>query len=396
MNKLSETGSKATPRLNLFITFTGFLDTHLLIPIIALYAVELGAGTAMVGLIVGVYSMTNTPANIIFGKLIDRVGAKVPLIIGLTGDAIALFCYSLCVFPAHLILVRVAHGLSGGIVGPATMSIAAGQSSAGREGRSMAFYGMALAVATLVGYGLGGVLASRLGYDVVFYVGSFILVLGIGAALLIPRSNRSGSQGLLSTGAYWGAMVSLLKRRRLLSSYCSIFAQYFAFGSVVTLLPLYVEDLGMEAFHVGMLLVIFVGIFLLLQLPSGILSDRVGRRAPAGIGLCLGIVSLALLPAFEGLGTLAVVMFLFGVSYALVFPSISAMIADETAVAERGLATGIFHALITAGVAVGAPLTGWVAEMSGISWGLALSCGVLAVSFIVVLTAVGRGHGGTY
>ena len=38
--------------LNFGVTFVGFLDTHLLIPVVALYAWSLGAGVGMVGLIV--------------------------------------------------------------------------------------------------------------------------------------------------------------------------------------------------------------------------------------------------------------------------------------------------------------------------------------------------------
>lgn len=76
------------------ITFHGFLDTHLLIPIIALYAYELGASVGITGLIIGLYSLTNTPANILFGRLIDRIGYRVPLIVGLIGDALSMFCYS--------------------------------------------------------------------------------------------------------------------------------------------------------------------------------------------------------------------------------------------------------------------------------------------------------------
>ena len=62
------------------ITFLGFLDTHLLIPVMALYASSLGANIGMVGLIVGLYSIINTPANIIFGRLIGRKGYKEPLV----------------------------------------------------------------------------------------------------------------------------------------------------------------------------------------------------------------------------------------------------------------------------------------------------------------------------
>ncbi|UCH43333.1 MAG: MFS transporter, partial [Dehalococcoidales bacterium] len=65
------------------VTFLGFLDTFILIPIMALYATELSASASIRGLIIGLYSIVNTPANIIFGRLIDRVGYRLPLIFGL-------------------------------------------------------------------------------------------------------------------------------------------------------------------------------------------------------------------------------------------------------------------------------------------------------------------------
>ena len=86
------------------VTFTGFLDTTLLVPIMALYAEELGAGVGITGLIIGLYSIVNTPANILFGRLIDKVGHKLPLIFGLLGDALAMVFYSLCHLPLHLTL----------------------------------------------------------------------------------------------------------------------------------------------------------------------------------------------------------------------------------------------------------------------------------------------------
>jgi hypothetical protein len=38
------------------VTFLGFLDTHLLIPILALYATSLGADIEIIGIIIGLYS----------------------------------------------------------------------------------------------------------------------------------------------------------------------------------------------------------------------------------------------------------------------------------------------------------------------------------------------------
>ena len=391
MNEIKRPRARTALPIISVVTFLGFLDTHLLIPVMALYAATLGASVGIIGLIIGLYSITNTPANILLGRLIDRIGYKVPLIAGLIGDALSMFLYSVSRSPIHLVLVRALHGTSGGLVGPATMSATADYSDRTRKGRVMSFYGISLAAATLVGYGLSGIFASRLGYQTLFLFGAALLIIGVLLSLSLPGANKQSSMPTKTLAdRSFKKVKALLKRRGLMIAYGSIFAQYFTFGGVVTLLPLYVRGLGMEAFHVGMLLATFAIMFIIVQLPSGALSDKIGRLVPITIGLSLGIVSLIVLPSIATFPLLAVAMMLYGIAYGILFPSISALIADHAAPEERGLATGIFHALLTAGVAIGAPVIGWASEAIGVKLGLVLTPGIMVLALAMSLAALNR------
>ena len=387
MNELVQQRAGKVLSIVSVITFLGFLDTHLLIPIMALYASELGASAGLIGLIIGLYSLTNTPANVLFGRLIDRVGCKIPLIVGLIGDAVSMFLYSVSRLPVHLALVRVLHGTTGGIVGPATMSLMAEHSDESQRGRAMAYYGMSLGAATLVGYGMSGFIASRLGYRAVFLLGAALLVLGAVLSFSLPQDNRQHS-GLAkaSFGEDRPKVKDLLARKGLIIAYSSIFFQYFTFGGVVTLLPLYVKNLGMEAFHVGMLLAVFAIVFIILQFPIGALSDWTGRLRPAVAGISLSVVALIIMPSVSTFPLLAVAMALYGAAYGALFPSISALVVDNTAAEERGMATGIFHALLTAGVAIGAPVMGGIGQIAGVGPGLLLNSVVMILALFLVLT----------
>jgi len=348
---------------------------------------ELGASIGIIGLIIGLYSITNTPANIWFGRLIDRVGYKAPLIAGLLGDAVSMFLYSVCRLPVHLALVRMLHGATGGMVGPSTMSVVASHSGETGKGRVMAYYGMSLAAATLVGYGVSGFLASRLNYEAVFFFGAALLIIGVILSLLLPSDSNKGVSGKALPGEGSVKVKDLLRRRGLVVAYCSIFAQYFTFGGVVTLLPLYIKNLGMEAFHVGMLLAIFAVMFIILQFPSGAIADRVGRVIPTAVGLMLGIVSLVLIPWVTAFPLLVMVVALYGIAYGIIFPAISALVVEHSAYEERGMTTGIFHALLTAGVAIGAPVMGWLGSAVGVKLGLMLSAGIMVLALLVALAA---------
>jgi len=371
------------------VTFFGFLDTHLLIPILALYAAELGASIGIIGIIIGLYSLTNTPANIMFGRLIDKIGYKIPLLAGLIGSAGSMFLYTISGSLVHLSLVRMLHGTTGALIGPATMSATADYSERTRKGRAMGFYGMAIAAATLVGYGSGGILGTRLGYRAVFLFGAAMLIAGAGLSLLLPGRRPLDNAGENSSGGF-ARVKGLISRRGLNVAYFSIFAQYFTFGGVVTLLPLYVKGLGMEAFHVGMLLAIFAIMFIILQFPSGAYSDRVGRLVPTALGLGLSVVALVMMSSVAAFPLLAVAAALYGTAYGILFPSVSALLADHTVPAERGLTTGIFHALLTAGVAVGAPVMGWAGGVVGVELGLALSSGIMVLALILALRTIKR------
>jgi len=105
-------------------------------------------------------------------------------------------------------------------------------------------------------------------------------------------------------------------------------------------------------------------------------------------GLVCVIVSLTALPSFSGLPLLMVAMATYGVGYGLLFPSISALIADHTNAEERGLATGLFHALLTAGVAIGAPVMGWLGSLTGTGIGLVLTAIAMLPVLVVALRFV--------
>ena len=388
MNELKQLQTKRVLPIASVVTFLGFLDTTLLIPVMALYASGLSESVSIIGLIIGLYSITNTPANILFGRLIDRVGYKVPLVAGLIGDALSMFLYSFSRLPIHLALVRAFHGMSGGLVSPATMSIFT-DSSGTTKGRAMGIYGMSLGIANLVGFGLSGIIASRLGYKALFRFGAVLLAIGVVLSLLLPDNRQKSSMTTkTSLSETLKQAKGLLREKGLTVAYCSIFAQYFAFGGVATLLPLYVKSLEMEAFHVGMLLAIFAIMFIILQFPSGALSDKIGRLIPSAVGLGLGIVSLVILPSLVTFPLLAVMMALYGTAYGILFPSISASIADHTIPEERGMATGLFHALLTAGVAIGAPIMGLIGEITGVELGFALSASILVLALVLTLRAL--------
>jgi MFS family permease len=256
----------------------------------------------------------------------------------------------------------------------------------------MSVYGISIAAAHLVGFGASGAMFSGLGPDWLFFFGTAMLVCGAGLSVLLPSGRREVLVSPAPSGGGFGVVKALVRRRGLTVAYVSVFAQYFSFGGVVTLLPVYVSDIGMDAFHVGMLLTVFSVTFIAIQFPSGMLSDRAGRRLPIIAGLSIGIAALVLLPVPAVFPQLAAVIAFYGLAYGLLFPSISALVADHSRPDERGVATGIFHALLTAGVAIGAPVMGGIGEAVGVRTSLMLTSVAMALALGVVMLVFPQGR----
>src|SRR3989442_13945600 len=55
-------------------TMLGTMDSNALVPVIALYGAHVGADLVTIGIIVGRFSAVHAPANLLFGRIADRLG----------------------------------------------------------------------------------------------------------------------------------------------------------------------------------------------------------------------------------------------------------------------------------------------------------------------------------
>jgi len=169
----------------------------------------------------------------------------------------------------------------------------------------------------------------------------------------------------------WRRLGSYAGRPSPAAGYAAIFSLYFILGAFVALVPLHLQqELGYGALAVGLSFTSFAILSLLLHYPAGILADRYGPATPATVGLVAVAIAMACIPLIRALPTLLVLMALFGVGHGFVFPSASALISRGADPQQHGLVTGLFYALLVAGVAVGAPIMAAVASLSTFGTGI--------------------------
>ncbi|NVM19039.1 MAG: MFS transporter [Candidatus Lokiarchaeota archaeon] len=332
-------------------------DSNAAIPIIATYAGKLGASIIMTGFIVGVYSMVHIPSNIIFGRLVDKLGRNKLISIGVFLDGVSMLLYAVARDPLFLLFGRIVHGIGGGFGGPATMAYISDATSQRRSGRGMALYGMSIGFSNLIGFLLGGLVAQIIGESSLFFIMAIVLFIMSFTSFFLPSIYQPSKEKIKFREEFKIFRRAVL-RKSMISPYFSILAMMFNMGIVTAVYTLMLEHAEYTVGQTGMILSIMVIFSILIHYPAGLLSDKIGFIKVMLIGLILiasafGIFMISFEVPIPMIG-----MIFLGLGHGLIFPSSAGAVKEKTKDSESGVATGTFYALIVAGVAIGAPISG--------------------------------------
>ena len=94
------------------------------------------------------------------------------------------------------------------------------------------------------------------------------------------------------------------------------------------LFPLYFAGAGLDLPTIGVLAAIYPGVWGVLQLLTGPLSDRVGRKLPIVGGMWLQAAALGMVVLWPGVMAWAAAMALLGLGTALVYPTLIGTVSD--------------------------------------------------------------------
>lgn len=348
----------------LFIVLISFIDMFSQLPIMSPFAKSLGAGPALIGLAVGMYSFSNMFGNILAGHWIDKHGAKKVLILGFLLTGLILLLYVLVVTPWQLIAVRFLHGLFSGFLVPAAFTVIANSRKDGKQGKSMAVSGVAVGISAIIGPAFGGIVASKYGVNWVFIIIAIImLIIVVISFFFIPDKRVQVTRKLEPPVT---TLLSLVKTPMLGISFIGAFSLMFAQGVLAYMLPLQVESLQLGTQYSGILLSTFgITAIIIFALPTNRLFDHFQYQNTMMTGMSIIGLALILLSLSSTLFLLLICMIIYGTGFAFLFPSISAMLVKNTDEETRGKAFGLFYAFFSLGVVVGSSLTGVLAVSFG-------------------------------
>ena len=338
------------------IIFFAFFDLFAQLPIMSPYAITLGATPFLTGLVIGMYSLSNTFGNVLSGIFTDRKGPFLVLVLGLLGSGAMLFTYSLADSPASLLLIRFLHGLASGLIVPAAFTYLANRTETSKRGKGSAISGAFVGLAAILGPAFGAIYASRTSTpETMMVVGTVLLALGLSAIFILRNT-------IVQKGSRTDSRLSfqqLLRNKGLMQAFSGAFFLMFSQGVLAYMLPLKVSGLGYAAEMSGLLLSTFgVAAILVFLLPVNRIFDATRPQYTLIAGLGIMACSLFVLSVAAPPWLLYLTMSTYGIGFALLFPSINSLLVDSTKPFSRGRAYGYFYAFFSLGVVAGSSITG--------------------------------------
>src|SRR5579863_10142043 len=242
--------------------------------------------------------------------------------------------------------------------------------------------GLAVGLNEFAGYFAVGVTAFLTGWIAAryglrpspFYIGAVYAVLGLGLSVLVVRDTsehvrhevHAHGHGVTEVLKFWDVFRrTSFGDRRLFAACQAGLVNNLKDGMVWGLFPLFFVAYGLDVERIGVLKAVYPACWGILQIVTGPLSDRIGRRGLVAWGLWLQAAALALAALTRSFAWWLPASALLGVGTAMVYPTLIAAISDAAHPRMRAKALSVYRFWRDLGYAVGALTSGVIADVFG-------------------------------
>ncbi len=321
-----------------------------ILPLLAEREFQLAARTAILSFIV-VFGVTKAITNYVAGRLSDRIGRRQILV---AGWLVAVPVPFLLMWAPTWSWVLVANGFLGisrGLTWSTTVIMKIDLVGPARRGLAMGLNEFAGYIAVAGAAWATGWIAAREGLrPEPFYLGVVFVSVGLALSLSLVRETQSHvtlesrlrtdpSHGRSSHGVF---LHTTIGDRNLSSISQAGLVNNLNDGMAWGLFPLFFAAANMSLERTAALAAIYPASWGLVQLATGALSDRIGRKWLIATGMWTQAAGIGITAMSETFVWFAVGAVLLGVGTAMVYPTLLAGIGDVAAPAWRASAIGVY------------------------------------------------------
>ncbi|OUC12523.1 MAG: MFS transporter [Alkalinema sp. CACIAM 70d] len=371
-----------------------------LLPVLPLYIRDNGATAQEIGIVMAAFAVGLLLFRPQMGRLADRRGRKVVLLIGIVAAAIAPLGYFLTQPREILLLVRVFHGLSIAAFTTAYSTLVTDIAPPQSRGEVIGYMTLVTPIGMALGPLLGDWLLHQWGYSLCFVAASTIAGLSLLFGLSLGNVSATQPQpvSILSSGKdaiptqSFSEVTSLnqpfwqiLWSDRLRTPTLTLLIVGVAFGILSIFVPLYLRETNL-AITAGTFYTSAATTSFLMRFVAGRNSDRYGRGRFITLGLacyCCAMLLLWLAPR-DDLFILAGL--LEGIGGGTLLPITIALLADRSQARERGRIFSLCIAGFDLGVFLAGPLVGGLADWVGYRGVFGIAAGLSTMGLLLFTT----------
>lgn len=370
----------ATLFIAIFACVTG---VGIVVPLLPVYAKNLGAGGFYVGLVFGAFSFSRSAFLPYFGRLSDRKGRKPFIVIGLFGYLLVSTAFMGFDNIEALILFRFLQGIASAMIMPVTQAYVGDITPTGDEGFSMGLFNMSMFMGLSIGPLLGGFISDHYGLNTAFAAMGALALAGCLLAMgLLPPTHEEQVVIHPQKPMDWKYLL-------LDGDIAALFLYRFTYTACIGILwgflPVYAHtEYTLSTSDIGILLMLGVFVGGVVHLPMGILADRINKKVLVVIG---GIIVAYAFFSFHwasGFRDLFIANFLFGIGGGIAGPALMAL---AVLAGNRTGGMGSVMALLTMahslGMLAGSLLAGLIMDFSNLRLAFTWGAGIMGVGTVV-------------
>ena len=354
------------------------------LPLLAQAEFGLASKSAVLSFI-ATFGLVKAVTNFFAGRLSDIYGRKHVLVAGWLVGLPVPFLVIWAPSWSWIVFANVLLGLNQGLAWSTTVIMKMDLVGPKQRGLAMGLNEFAGYLAVAVAALGTGYLAQAYGLrPEPFYLGIACAAAGLALSLLFVRETRhhvaleAGDIPSLSDVAGHGTELSMREilaraswRDPALSSASHAgMVNNLNDGMAWGLFPLFFAAAGLDVAQIGILSFTYPAVWGLLQLWTGALSDRWGRKRLIAGGMLVQGGALAAIALVRGFWPWVGGAALLGVGTAMVYPTLLAAVGDVAHPRWRASAVGVYRLWRDGGYAVGALLAGALADLYGMPWSI--------------------------
>lgn len=342
------------------LSFSRFFEdfgTGMMVALIPLYIARLNSVyfhdvpvVVKVGIVMSLFGAVMALSQPLMGRLSDHMGRRKPFILlGIAGFALISFLYAHVSMFESLLVLRIIEALLVGAAIPSLMSMLSNLSIPGTSGRVIGMHATIRGIGFGTGPIVGGAVATYYGYTTGFY---FCAVMGALSLLLVSLFVKD-----TPNESKVRAPINISKNILVISG--TVFTMMVGTMTVVALLPEFEGRLGASQLSLGIMISVFMLARLVFQIPMGAISDLLGRRRIAIIGLAASSLLIISLGYVTTVNELIFIRALQGFAAAAVNTPLVALAAEVAESNNIGHSMGYIMGANAGGMALG-PLFGGI------------------------------------